>query len=322
MPVRVKDVASIATTDIDPEMRLDVKKLDGFVNRCALRATAALETPVASFSSFQRNHLNTLFDSLRHTHQTIRGLLRTGISSPASVDALPVARLQLEALYSVCLMLENPGFIDTYLKDSWRKQYVRYLLHKEECKNLPRFSKFLNQTGPIQLKKLRQFANISNAEIATIKMEELGIPLPRGVSPKKIVQFPTPGKIIRSIKTRTRKKMLQRVYPEYQHLSSYVHGSSTLFHMLKSLFDPRSKYRDLFTSSMLNDMFQKAVGEEAIYISYLGLVQSCTELVAIFPNDVDLCATLVEAWQPLVDGSLFGKAIWEIRSRALLGVIS
>jgi hypothetical protein len=262
-----------------------------------------------------------MFESLGYTHHTIRHLLKLGTSDPSSVDALVIGRLQLEALYSVCLMLEDPQYINTYLKDSWRKTYVRYLLEKEECKNLPRFSDFLNKSALPLLKALKQFAGVNDDELATVEMEELSVPLPTRCTVKKIGQFPTPARIIAKVRSSSRKRMLKRLYPEYQLLSSYVHGASTNFHMFKSLFNPRSKYRNIFPTGKIELMFQKEVGEAAIYIDYICLVQSCTELVEIYPNDVELRATLSDAWAPLVEGSLLGRAIWDIRSRTLLGVV-
>lgn len=321
MPVRVKDVAHVATKDIDPQKGVDTKILDRLVNRSILRATSALETSIPNFSSFQRQHLGSMFESLGYTHHTIRYLLKLGTSDPSSADALVVGRLQLEALYSVCLMLEDPQYINTYLKDSWRKTYVRYLLEKEECKNLPRFSDFLNKSALPLLKALKQFAGVNDDEVATVEMEELGVPLPTRRTVKQIGQFPTPARIIAKVRSSSRKRMLKRLYPEYQLLSSYVHGTSTSFHMFKNLFNPRSKYRNLLPTGKIELMFQKEVGESAIYIDYICLVQSCTELVEIYPNDVELRATLSDAWAPLVEGSLLGRAIWDIRSRTLLGVI-
>ncbi len=50
--------------------------------------------------------------------------------------------------------------------------------------------------------------------------------------------------------------------------------------------------------------------------------QSAAELTMLYPKDLDLQAAAVAAWTKLVDGSLLGKAIWEIRTRALLGIIA
>ncbi len=319
---RVLDFAHIATTDIDSEGKLDAKQVDEFVNRCVARASAALSQNAQQLSEFQRHHLGEIFDSLAYTHQAIRELLKYGTTRPISVDALLLARLQLETLYALCLMVEDQHYIDVYLKDSWKKTYIRFLLQATECKNLPRFSSFHQKQGPAMLDRLRRIVGVTDDEVATIEHEELGKPLPQGASLTKIEKFPTPSIIVRKVTNTSRKKMLLRLYPEYQLLCSYVHGSSTQPRMLKNIFNPRSKFRGLFTSGEIEEMFQKEVAGEAIYLGYLSIVQACTELIELYPNDVELRATLTQAWQPLVEGSLVGRAIWEIRSRTLLGAVA
>ena len=54
-------------------------------------------------------HLSWMFDAMRFTHATIRNLVALGTNSPSCVDALALARQQLEALYSVCLMVQDPS---------------------------------------------------------------------------------------------------------------------------------------------------------------------------------------------------------------------
>jgi hypothetical protein len=115
--------------------------------------------------------------------------------------------------------------------------------------------------------------------------------------------------------------MLMRFYPEYQALSSHVHGSSSQMRILKTLLNPRSPYRRFFTSSDIEKMFQR-MAEDAIWISFLSIVQAASEMVALYPADTHLRATLAEGWQPLTESHLLARAIWEMRTRSLLGVLS
>ena len=57
-----------------------------------------------------------------------------GPIDPQSVDALLLARVQLEGVFSLCLMLEDPQYVTAYVQDHWRKQYVEYLIAMEETK--------------------------------------------------------------------------------------------------------------------------------------------------------------------------------------------
>jgi hypothetical protein len=106
--IRILDVAWPNKDDIDPDRHLDVQVLDGHVKQCAAAVTNALKTPPAGYSCEQAAHMSWMFDAMRFTHSTIRNLIAKGTKSPECVDALPLARMQLEALYSVCLMVQHP----------------------------------------------------------------------------------------------------------------------------------------------------------------------------------------------------------------------
>jgi len=67
------------------------------------------------------------------THVTIRNLLPREQKRRVR-GCLALARLQLEALYSVCLMVQDPSFVDIYVKSFWRDNYVRFLLVPRSAK--------------------------------------------------------------------------------------------------------------------------------------------------------------------------------------------
>jgi hypothetical protein len=192
MIIRVIDIVWPSRTDIDPDRHLDVAALDGIVKRCVASATGSLKGPASRYSELQTAHISWMFEAMGFTHVTIRSLLTQGTKTPACVDALALARLQLEALYSVCLMVQDPSFVDIYVKSFWRDNYVRFLLVREECKGLRRFDEYLNQGGPGTLEMLRQGAGVTNEEKATVEFEELGTPLPVGTNEAKIRPFPVP----------------------------------------------------------------------------------------------------------------------------------
>ena len=50
------------------------------------------------------------------------------------MDALVLARLQLEGLYTSCLLTEQPEHVDRFVKEAWKRQYIRYLLMREQTK--------------------------------------------------------------------------------------------------------------------------------------------------------------------------------------------
>jgi hypothetical protein len=113
MAPKVEDLKYLITHDVDITRREDVATLDGFVNTCITEATDALQkAPLAGFSEANRNHIANLVEGVKHSHQSIRKLLR-GDRNASAVDALAIARLQLETLYNACYLLQAPQHIPT-----------------------------------------------------------------------------------------------------------------------------------------------------------------------------------------------------------------
>lgn len=318
--IRVRDVVWPIKTDIDPDRRLDVAVLDGLVKRCVASITSSLEVPSSRYSQLQMAHISWMFQAMGFTHGTIRSLLTQGTKTPACVDALVLARLQLEALYSVCLMVQDPSFVDSYVKSFWRDNYVRFLLVREECKGLRRFDEYLSQLGPGSLEMVRQAAGVTNDEKATVEWEELGTPLPAGMSKAEIRPFPTPMKVIKQILDLDRRRMLMRLYPEYRRLCAFVHGSAQAW-MFKNAFWERSPLQPHFSEAQRQDVFEKEVADPALLHSVLSVIQGACEVATLYPADIELKRTVIEAWNVLSEMNLLGRIIWEIRAKAVLGVV-
>jgi hypothetical protein len=140
MPLRVKDYAGVHQTDFDHGQRGDSKEFDRIASVCVMRATEALKSPIGPYTKMHCNQIGDIFRSMVATQRGIRRMLDfEGPIDPETVDALPLARLQLEGLFSLCPMLEDPKYVTAYVQDHWRKQYVEYLMNKEETKLLPRY---------------------------------------------------------------------------------------------------------------------------------------------------------------------------------------
>jgi hypothetical protein len=318
--IRIVDVAWPNTQDIDLDRHLDVPVLDSHVKRCAAAATSSLKTPPAGYSPLQAAHLSWMFDAMRFTHTTIRNLVAKGVNSPECVDAVALARMQLEALYSVCLLVQGPSFVDIYVKSFWRDAYVIYLLDREERQGLPRFSEYLNQTALPLMEQLRQASGVTDEEKATVELEELGTPLPTGMQLVKIRSFPTPGSVIGQVTHPERQQMLKRLYPEYKRLCGYAHGSAQSW-MTKTAFWERSPLRRFHTEGEREKKYLNDVAELALFFSFFPVVQSTSELATLYPSDVELQRVAIEAWNLLSEMNLLGKIMWEVRGRTSLGVI-
>jgi hypothetical protein len=263
--------------------------------------------------------MSNLLTGMLATHRNIRKLLTEGSGDPGVVDALALARLQLETLYVICLMVEAPQNVDWYLRDGWRKQYTQFLMKREECKGLPRYDEYI-RVAPTFLENLRDFLGITPEQQLTIDHHELGVSLPPGFVKQEIHPFPTPGKTFAKITVGDRKRMLERLYPEYVHLCCFSHGLAEA-NFFKGIFNKRLLHRALVSEARVQDTFQKEIASRAFVMSFLSMTQSAAELTVLYPGDLELGVAAVNAWNALCEGSLLGKVVWEIRTRQLLGVM-
>jgi len=319
--ITISSCAYVHSEDVDPECHLNAPALEAGMDTAVKAAIAALGDDAAGYTEFQRRTIQTVYTSMLSTHGLIRKVLGAGWQNPAAIDALALARVPLESLYTLCLMFEDAPWVDRYLKDGWKKQYVRFLLQCEETKNLPRFKEFCTMLAPWNLDALRQFHGITDAQVATINHEELGVPVPDGMAKEHISRFPSPSKVINQIKQGTDKRtMLARLYPEYVFLCSFAHGLPDAL-LFKMMFSRNPPALDYFSEAQMKDTFHRQVEQPAYTTSLLSLIQSSTELIPLYPGNVALRAAVVKAWESVTEGMLLGKAIWHIRTKRLLGIV-
>ena len=171
------------------------------------------------------------------------------------------------------------------------------------------------------ISQLQKVSKVTDDERRTIDVEELGAdsftPMP---TITKIPDFPTPGKVLGKLTDPNLKKLLERLYPEYQFLCSFAHGDaeSVLF---RAISDPRSKYQNLFSTAAIEDFYQRQVLELPIIYSTLSALQIATEIAAVYPSNIDLAATAAKAWTFLIQYSLSVVPTYEIRAKGVLGII-
>lgn len=319
MKVNVSDCAHRMTRILDQgRSRLDVPAADKHINRCVAAVRESLKSPSTHFRTVQQQHLGQIYHSMRWTHFSIRELLLSGNKNPKCVDAMPLVRLQLEKLFGVCLMVEDASALDDYLKNEWKLLYIRDLLMRGECQDLPEVMHVLDKQAA-SMEQLRALAGVSEEEKETIKSEALGIPLSPGLQRRSIRKFPTPAGVLDRLKNTNRKRMLCRLYLEYQFLCSDVHVSphSVSF---KALFDSQEPFGQMFSTAQLDDMFHNEIAGPAVWIDFLSIVQSCAEMIPIFSGDIELRRNVEEAWRYLSEQTYVGQAIWELRAKELLGI--
>jgi hypothetical protein len=316
----VRKDAFVHSADIDPTLRIDGGKLASLANVCISRAVDALNRACPAYNEFRRFQMTEVLTSMKSTQSTIRKLVGEGFEGAEAVNALVLARLQLEGLYVFCLMLESPDWVDCYLRDGWKKMYVYFLLQREETKNLSRFDDYSQTEAPTNLENLRVLLRITDAQQQTIDRDELGVPLPAGVGEEKIDWFPTPGALIKAIGDPARKRMLERLYYEYVYLSSFSHGLPQS-HLFKGMFGEHTIHRRLFSEAKRQEKFQEYVVEVPFLIRFMSMIQCAAELTTLYPTDTDLLAAVTGAWTATQSGQLLLNVIWEIRTRKLLGVL-
>ncbi|MGO9326452.1 MAG: hypothetical protein ACLP07_18010 [Terracidiphilus sp.] len=316
----VKAIKHVVTRDVDVSGMVDVKTIDAHVYSCLSAAQDAIERKsLPGFPDAESAHVWSLVGCMSHSHRSIRKLL-LGEQNPSAVDALAVARLQVESLYTLCYLLQSPENVRLFLKNGWKKKYVRFLLHREEHVNLRRFDEFYSKVGIGLIDKLQGVSFVSDAERRKIECDQLGYPLGPKPLLADIPPFPTPGRVIRLIRDPNQRRMLERIYPEYEFLCSFAHGDSESV-FSRSIADPRSRFRNLFSSSEMEDFYQKGVLEPPVMYSVLSAVQVATEIAAVYPADIELCAKVTGAWNLLTRGSLIAVPAWELRAKGVLGAI-
>jgi hypothetical protein len=260
--IRIRDCISALTTDIDADAHFDVSEIDALVNRCINAVTESLKSPSTKFTEHQREHLRQVFFAMRHAHRAVRELLRSDGKDPLAVGVMPIVRSQLETLFAICLIVEKPESLAVYLKDGWKKLYVRHLWMREECMGLPRVTTDLQRVAP-KLEQFRVASGVTEREKQTIDEEELGIAMPLGAEPEVIKYFPLPMSVIRQVQEPERRSMLMRLYPEYEFLCGFVHFSPATM-VLSHLLDTRRPSVGLFTSGERYEMFQKELAGPAL----------------------------------------------------------
>ncbi|MGH8562841.1 MAG: hypothetical protein ACREXW_01640 [Gammaproteobacteria bacterium] len=85
--------------DINLSDSKSASKWKRLATTCVARARDALKRPAGPYSKVQRDTMSDLVRAMLVTHGSIGKLLEGGSESPQSVDALALARLQVEGLW-------------------------------------------------------------------------------------------------------------------------------------------------------------------------------------------------------------------------------
>lgn len=219
--------------DIDLTDSIDAVKVDDQVKRVMNPLALAFERSGDLGASFRA----LMADMLRQflgTHESIMLVMKNRETKPRGMaDAMSLAHEQIEKVYAVVLLLEDPvPWTERYVKDSWRKSYERHLLDKDERSGLARYTLFLDHQADA-LEGERKMLGITEEEKKVVEIRYKDLPgLPRTkitdpalkVAEQTIANFPTPAAVIQAVSDPQLAEALRRWYREYAYFSGYTHS--------------------------------------------------------------------------------------------------
>jgi hypothetical protein len=118
----------------------------------------------------------------------------------AIADAMSLTREQIEKVYVVALLLEDPRrWTVSYLKDDWRRRYERFLLERDEHSGLKRYERFYEKAFSDEIESERTGLGITAIEQEYVEWEYRkrpgeSVPDEFKEARKSMGRFPTPGR--------------------------------------------------------------------------------------------------------------------------------
>jgi hypothetical protein len=260
-----------------------------------------------------------LLEVFLSTHRSIVLLLGKEDEDPLlGADALSLAREQVEKVFAVSLLSEDPSSAKTYLMDSWRRMFERYLLEREERQGIsPEHQAFYQQAfGRIEAVRKRLGIPDEVRDLVEYRFfnpkDPKGGPPPHVVGVKKPEEFPSPSGVVGKISA-PRKPFLERWYREYRFFCDFTYcgmGKLELAH----LFDPRSGY----TSYAKAEYYGKEV-QNAAAASLVAAASATTELATVLDAaDGERLSGLLEYWEWLRPRFLIAQAMWDLRAKDVM----
>lgn len=322
-----------AETDIDLGRDLDARGFDDRLARVVHPLALLFERSEDLGSSF-RHLVAELLRQFLGTHKSIGLLMKSWKEEPvAMADAMSLAREQVEKVYMVALLLEDPEpWTRRYFKDAWRKDYERHLVESHERHALARYEDHLNRRSDVLDGQRRAFGITDEEERYLIWSFEN----PRWLSERRpktpehlrdaeraIATFPGPGGTINRVTDGRLKEALVRLYREYAFLCGFAHSG------FDKLLPGYMGARPGLTEGQRREVAEKEYAQ-SILLSYLATAFACAEAATRkLPRgrdgasgrrtvaDAELLVKLSEL-DELRETSLLGRSLHEMRVRHVL----
>lgn len=318
----------VHTWDINVEEVIDGAEMDDRVARVVNSLALAFERSADLGATF-RALMKEMLKQFLGTHKSIRLLMKNREENPAGMaDAMSLAREQIEKVYVVALLLEEPErWTERYLKDEWRKTYERHLLDIDERSGLQRYQDALKERAET-LEKERKLFGISDEEKEVVEwryrnLPDTATPPHLRAASKTITNFPMPKDVIREVSDPQLGDALGRWQREYGYFSGYSH--SGFFKLMPGMMGNTE-----LTTSEKEKVVQTEY-HQSIWISYLATGIASTEAAtralprgrggaapARMVAEADLLVKISDLWDLLERTSLIGRAFYEMRARHVL----
>ncbi len=256
--------------------------------------------------------------SMESTHKSIRKLASDRQES--SVDALSLARMQLERCFLALLFLDNPErWFSRYRKNAWKTFASKYF---RDQRSLSKFAPYSDYFGPSGqgIKMLREFAHemdVSEDEFQTLRAHVLNEKLDPNWKEWVIADMPVPAKLVQNLEDPGRQAIAKLLHPYYHNLSHFTHGGMVGVMVAAILRGDVS----LVSESDSNQFWYSSVIEIMLPQSYVAMLLVATLFAEELIDDQEVVAKLRGAWQPFhSDGSPMGIALWDLYVGPLLDV--
>lgn len=202
------------------------------------------------------------------------------------------------------------------------RQYTRWMLYREELKSINRFRPEVDREYP-RLMAMMNIWGITTEQRLTIEFREMEVDGPATFVPQAIKPFPTPGKVIEELPEGAKRRMLIRLYPEYQELCAYAHGRP-IAGFGKAIFNDgsvsRREYVQMYGEAAVGEMFQLQILGPAQIYNLVAIAQAAAELTTLCPLHTELQSATTRAWNELHGVHFLVNAVWDIRTK-LLGAL-
>jgi hypothetical protein len=308
--------------DIDAARAIDAQALNRALSNSVLTTSNAFNSR-QDLPGLLRFIVQSILQDFITTHKSIIILL-TDQSHDIRLggDALALATEQVEKVFVLSLLLDNPGrWAIAYIKDDFQRFYEYHLRTANETNKLSRFNQFNIGIAPEYIEQMRQGAGITDLEMKAIefRVQHPKDKPPTNLRKARIEPFPVPGKIRTLVKDDLRTRLLARWYVEYGFLYGYAHARLSKVQLQELASEKFASHEDRGRRELF---FENNLMLPALWTSYLAAASSCTEVFRYTLNDKEALSVLSTYWMTITETSLTGRTLWNIHAKSIISEAS